>query len=83
MKAILFDFGGTIDTDGVHWSEKYRELYARFGIRVARQEFDAAFVKSERLLSEGAEIRTSTMYQTLIKQLTIQFAILEDRKSVV
>ena len=35
MKAILFDFGGTIDTDGVHWSEKYWDLYEQFSVGVA------------------------------------------------
>ncbi len=26
-KAILFDFGGTIDADGVAWKERFYPLY--------------------------------------------------------
>ncbi|MBI3765652.1 MAG: hypothetical protein HY277_04010, partial [Ignavibacteriales bacterium] len=37
MKAVLFDFGGTIDTDGVHWSEKFWEYYQQFGVGVEKK----------------------------------------------
>ena len=47
MKATLFDFGGTIDTDGVHWSEKYWELYKRFKIETSKTDFERSFVESE------------------------------------
>ena len=36
MKAILFDFGGTIDTNGVHWSEMFWGYYQRRRLRVRR-----------------------------------------------
>ena len=76
MNAVLFDFGGTIDTDGVHWSEKYWELYERFKLNVSKPEFENSFVESERQLSADPEVVRSTLYETLRKQLTIQFTIL-------
>ncbi len=76
MKAVLFDFGGTIDTDGVHWSEKYWELYERFGTGVAKKNFERSFVESEQYLNTDPEVARMTFYETLSKQLTIQFGIL-------
>src|SRR6266853_5551510 len=76
MNAVLFDFGGTIDTDGVHWSEKYWELYGRFNIETAKQEFEKAFVESERLLNADRQVAQMTFYETLRKQLNLQFGIL-------
>jgi putative hydrolase of the HAD superfamily len=76
MSAVLFDFGGTIDTDGVHWSEKYWELYERFRSGVAKPAFEHAFVESERLLNADPTVARLTFRETLEKQLSLQFAIL-------
>ena len=76
MKAILFDFGGTIDTDGVHWSEKFWEYYLRYRIPVSKDRFEKAFVTSEKELGSDPSLREATFYATLLKQFTLQFAIL-------
>jgi HAD superfamily hydrolase (TIGR01509 family) len=55
-RALLFDFGGTLDTDGVHWSEKYAEIYARVGVEVQKQLLDRAFVESDRALMSEAPL---------------------------
>lgn len=76
MKAILFDFGGTIDTNGVHWSEKFWEYYLRYRIQVTKDRFEKAFVTSEKELGSDASLRQATFYATLLKQFGLQFAIL-------
>ena len=76
MKAVLFDFGGTIDTDGIHWSEKYWELYERFKTGVSKPEFEKSFVESEQRLNNDPEVAHITFYETLRKKLMIQFGIL-------
>lgn len=76
MKAVLFDFGGTIDTDGVHWSEKFLYLYQRFGVNVKKQEFEQAFIQSENQLMYDPELRRATFRETLQKQLNHQFTML-------
>lgn len=77
MKAVLFDFGGTIDSDGVHWSEKYWELYVRHKIDVSKQAYETSFVESERLLLLDPELPKATFEETIRKQLKLQFAILK------
>ena len=79
-KAVVFDFGGTIDTDGVHWSEKFWELYERYEIRVAKKEFERAFVRADEELM-GEDCSKDTFYGILHKQLLKQFAILKLEQS--
>jgi len=72
VRAILFDFGGTIDTDGVHWSEMFREVYERNHIRVAKEAFDEAFVASERALPGEPGIGEMDFRQLLVRQFGLQ-----------
>jgi putative hydrolase of the HAD superfamily len=76
MNAALFDFGGTIDTDGVHWSEKFRECYERCGVDISGLNFGKAFVESDAELLLAKDISTATMYRTLELQVNAQFRIL-------
>ena len=71
MNSILFDFGGTIDTDGVHWSEKYWELYERHRTGVAKPAFERAFVESEKMLNADPSVARMTFRETLEKQLNL------------
>jgi putative hydrolase of the HAD superfamily len=76
MNAVLFDFGGTIDTDGIHWSEKFWQLYERFRVPVGKKEFEAAFVRSENELTKRYNLASATFHETLRAELTSQFEIL-------
>ena len=42
IRAILFDMGGTLDGDGLHWQDRFTALYRSFGVAVSRETFDAA-----------------------------------------
>jgi putative hydrolase of the HAD superfamily len=42
IRAILFDMGGTLDGDGLHWQDRFTALYRDFGVTVSRETFDAA-----------------------------------------
>lgn len=41
--AILFDFGGTLDSDGQHWLTRFLELYEAAGLAIPRPELTRAF----------------------------------------
>jgi len=77
MRAVLFDFGGTIDTDGVHWSEKFWEYYERYHIPVPKERFERAFVQSEKDLSNDPALERATFLGTLRKQFSCQFTLLK------
>lgn len=51
IKGILFDFGGTLDTNGDHWSEVLWRGYQHFAIAVEKNDFRDAYVHGERTLA--------------------------------
>jgi putative hydrolase of the HAD superfamily len=48
--ALLFDFGGTLDADGVPWKERFRRLYRAHGVAPPDPAFDAAFYAADDAL---------------------------------
>lgn len=54
IQAILFDFGGTLDGNGLHWRERaYRFIQSEFP-HVSREEFDQADRASvEKFVASG------------------------------
>ena len=54
--AILFDYGGTLDTDARHWSHVLFEKYRQAGIPVSEGQFREAYVHGERTLGASAII---------------------------
>lgn len=77
IKNIVFDFGGTLDTDGVHWSEKFWEVYQHFQIPVEKEDFRNAFVYSERNIADVIKpyFSLSKTYET---QITYQLKYFEN-----
>lgn len=73
--TIIFDYGGTLDTDGVHWSEKFWEAYQAFNIEVEKKEIRNAFVYSERKIINiiKPDFRLKDTYET---QITYQMEYL-------
>lgn len=66
VKAVLFDFGGTLDTGGIHWADFFAGLYAREGLFCDEgMQFFDAYVATERLL-ESAPPPPSTTFSRLI-----------------
>jgi len=42
-RVLLFDFGGTLDADGVPWKERFWRIAREEGLDVSAAEFDQAF----------------------------------------
>lgn len=43
----MFDFGGTLDANGLHWRERFRRIYADSGCPAAPETFDRAFYDAD------------------------------------
>jgi putative hydrolase of the HAD superfamily len=55
-KAIFFDYGGTLDADGLPWKEHFQFIYESMGVRVPQERFDRAFYDSDDSLTlEGLD----------------------------
>lgn len=56
VKGVILDYGGTLDTDGRHWSEVIWDGYCRSGVAVKKDEFREAYVYAERELARERHI---------------------------
>lgn len=65
IRAILFDMGGTLDGDGVHWLERFLALYQRFGVQLPRETIRGAFDEAERRSIEDETIACSNLAQMI------------------
>ena len=43
IETVLFDFGGTLDSDGVAWKERFHALYRSEGLDLSADAFAPAF----------------------------------------
>ena len=59
VRTILFDMGGTLDGDGLHWLERFLALYRSFGLELPRESIRQAFDEAERKSSSSDEIATT------------------------
>lgn len=62
--ALLLDFGGTLDADGVTWKERVFRLYRHEGVVVAPEEFDRLFYRADDALV-GAIPSTLSLRETV------------------
>ncbi len=81
MKALLFDFGGTIDTGGVHWSEKFRDAYGIAGLDIPRRDYEAAYVAVEAGAVSGRIRPVDGLTRVLECQVRMQFEHLREHHS--
>ena len=66
VQAIIFDYGGTIDTNALHWSEVLWEGYQHVGIPVSKEEFRTSYVVAERALGKHPYIQPEHNFHDLL-----------------
>ena len=72
-RAILFDMGGTLDGDGLHWLDRFRNLYAAAGIVLTRDRLRAAFDEAERRAASDDAIATAPLAAMVDRHVGWQF----------
>ena len=73
IKGIIFDYGGTIDTNGIHWGEFIEEEYRNAGTGISKELFREAYVHAERALAKSPIIAPQDTFHTLLeKKITLQ-----------
>jgi FMN phosphatase YigB (HAD superfamily) len=71
LRACLFDFGGTLDADGVTWQERFFRIYGKNGIRPDREVFRRAFYTADDALIEKGTLRGAGIRETLARQVDL------------
>lgn len=67
VKGLIFDYGGTIDSNGVHWSEVIWKAYQEVGIPVSKSDFRDAYVFAERTLGRNLLILPSHNFMDMLR----------------
>ena len=74
LKACLFDFGGTLDADGITWQDNFYRLYKKHGIHPDREEFRQAFYRSDDMLTETRALEGTGLQRTIEEQVAGVFS---------
>ncbi|NDV69440.1 HAD family hydrolase [Dysgonomonas sp. 25] len=73
IKGIIFDYGGTIDSNGKHWSEVLWDAYELEKVPLAKEQFREAYVYAERYLATHPVIQPEDNFHVLLtKKVAIQ-----------
>jgi putative hydrolase of the HAD superfamily len=70
IKGIIFDYGGTIDTNGIHWGEFIEAEYHKAGTGISKELFRVAYVYAERALAKSPIISPEDTFHTLLEKKT-------------
>ncbi len=80
IKGVIFDYGGTIDSRGVHWSEVIWDGYKDAGVDVEKDEFRGCYVYAERELARVRHILPKhNFYDLLLIKMQIELGYLVER----
>lgn len=66
MKAILFDYGGTLDVPARHWAHVLWEAYQAYDVPVTEEQFREAYVFAERYLATNPVIAPFDNFNVLL-----------------
>ncbi len=80
IKGLIFDYGGTIDSRGVHWSEVIWQGYQAAGVAETKEQFRDSYVVAERELARVRHILPNdNFYDLLLKKMRIELRDLVDK----
>ena len=80
VRAIIFDYGGTLDTGGTHWGKQLWHAYERQGVPVGERLFREAYVHAERTLGKNPIIKPDfTFRRTLETKVRIELDYIAER----
>jgi putative hydrolase of the HAD superfamily len=75
-KAILFDFGGTLDSDGEHWLDRFYALYEDAGLEIPSSEIKRAFYHADALCSSDPQVVSLGLRPLIKRHVLFQFSAL-------
>lgn len=67
VTAIIFDYGGTIDSNGLHWAEVIWQAYDTFLVPVSKDDFRDAYVHGERTLAKNPLIQPNHTFKDMMR----------------
>jgi len=75
-KGILFDYGGTLDSDGERWPDRFYALYEKAGMEFPREEIKRAFYHAEDRCYADSKVRALGLRALMAAHVQWQFEAL-------
>lgn len=81
IKAIAFDFGGTLDSPFLHWMDIYIHLYTtELGLPLTKENFRDSYVYAEQMMERLQLVKPHhTLLETQTFKTNLQFTSLIER----
>ncbi len=74
ISAVLFDFGGTLDSDGQHWLDRFYRIYDQIGLpQVPKERIKEAFYWADAKLEADPTIRKAGFREMMERHVHFQF----------
>ena len=67
IKGLLFDYGGTIDSNGLHWAEVIWQGYEALQVPVSKECFRNAYVYGERTLGKNPIVQPHHTFLDMLR----------------
>lgn len=74
ISALLFDFGGTLDSDGQHWLDRFYAIYPAVGLpEVPKSQIKEAFYWADEQLERDPTIGKAGLRDMMERHVACQF----------
>lgn len=77
LRALLFDYGGTLDAPGMPWVERFLDIYQLEGLAESTDRIRAAFGHATRCAYADSSVATFGLEQTVAFHVDRQLEFLE------
>ncbi|MDO5760844.1 MAG: HAD family hydrolase [Bacteroidota bacterium] len=79
-KALIFDYGATLDTNGIHWYYIFKQEHLRYNNFLSDEQLRDAYIYAEQTLSKKRLIQSSDNFlETLLIKVKLQYERLYDQ----
>jgi HAD superfamily hydrolase (TIGR01549 family) len=75
-RAVLLDYGGTLDGDALHWFEHFVALYARLGVAVTPAQLKPAFYAADDEIARVPDVDRFGLVRMTETHVRLQLAAL-------
>jgi len=75
-RAVLFDYGGTLDGEGWHWFDRMLSLYRQAGCELPEPEIKRAFYSADHAIAEEARLGGYGLRPLLRRHVELQMEVL-------
>ncbi len=74
ISGVLFDFGGTLDADGLHWLDRFFHIYEKIGLsHIDRKNVKEAFYWADGQADKEPEMASAQMRDMMNRHARWQF----------